>query len=227
MDALPQASTSNWELQAKPQSLPYLPPYLTEGDWQQMEQMHKLDCMRIICERLRKLGMATLLHVITSVHKSPMPTAHAIYDMVKDLAEVFSFTVPCKTNLNGLKVYPVSPAHLPPNLLKAAYGEEKPSMVDLSLAAYYPRIALRNTSSLLAADSAKEKEPSQAKQAELNAKLDSFLNKWGERESAGQVNGHPQTQWSVSQPMKLHMHWPSPKQRMASEHCSLTTWGEK
>ena len=60
MDNLAVQQEPALEVSAKPNSLHNLPPYLATGDWQKLQESHMLDNMRIISERLKKLGIKKL-----------------------------------------------------------------------------------------------------------------------------------------------------------------------
>ena len=58
---LPVQQEFAWEVTAKPNSLHNWPPYLTTGDWKKNgRKADMLDNMRIISERLKKLGIKKL-----------------------------------------------------------------------------------------------------------------------------------------------------------------------
>ena len=160
MDNLTVKQETALEVTAKPSSLHNLPPYLTTGDWKKMEESHMLDNMRIISERLKKLGIkklkedtkktaiAVLLHVHVTVHKHPLPCPWSIYGLADDFAQCFAHT-DVGTTVAPLRMYPTSPNGLQKEWIKLSYGEEEPSMSSLSLAPFYPKIPLRSTSTLL------------------------------------------------------------------------------
>ena len=101
MDNLSLQQETALEVSAKPSSLRNLPPYLTTLDWQKLEQSHLLDNMRIICERLKKLGIkklkedtkktaiALLLHLHVTVHKHSLPCPWSIYGLADDFVQCF------------------------------------------------------------------------------------------------------------------------------------------
>ena len=159
MDALSASGQSGLQLSQRPQSLHNLPPYLTSNDWLALEQGSNVDGQRVICERLKSLGMRSmkedtkrsamgvLLHVLVNLQHQPMPSPWAIYWMVQDLTKTFGH---CANNdLPGLKVYPLSPSQLTAAFKEKAYGIEQPALMNVSLAAIYPKIPLRSTSNLL------------------------------------------------------------------------------
>ena len=160
MDNLSVQQETALEVSAKPSSLRNLPPYLTTGDGQKSKQSHLLDSMRIICERLKKLGIrklkedtkktaiAALLHVHVTVHKRPLPCSWSIYGLADDFVQCFAHTE-AGTTVAPLKLYPTSPNGLQRDWVKQSYGDEEPSMSSLTLAAVYPKIPLRSTSTLL------------------------------------------------------------------------------
>ena len=199
MDSLSVSTESNLQLETKASSLHCLPPYLTTADWKALSQCHVLDAMRIISERMEKLGIksmkeetkktavATLLHLHVTVHKNPLPCAWTIYGMVVDLAQVFNHTE-VGQSVPGLKMYPSSPSQLAKDWLKKAYGNEEPSMSDLSVATFYPKIPLRSTSSLLWAEApahCKHLQKGNAKKEQadpLMSKLNDFMEKWDSKQ---------------------------------------------
>ena len=60
MDSLSVSTESNLQLETKASSLHCLPPYLTTADWKALSQCHVLDAMRIISERMKKLGIKSM-----------------------------------------------------------------------------------------------------------------------------------------------------------------------
>ena len=122
-----------------------------------------------------------------TVHKNPLPCAWTIYGMVVDLAQVFNHTE-VGQSVPGLKMYPSSPSQLAKDWLKKAYGNEEPSMSDLSVATFYPKIPLRSTSSLLWAEApahCKHLQKGNAKNEHadpLMSKLNDFMEKWDSKQ---------------------------------------------
>ena len=118
MDCLTTSGQTALQLSQTPQSLHNLPPFLTTKDWEDLEKGNTVDGQRIVCERLKSLGVKSmredtkrtaigvLLHVLVNVQHKPLPGPWQIYFMVQDLVRTFKY-IP-DTDLPGLKVYPVS-----------------------------------------------------------------------------------------------------------------------
>ena len=210
MDALSVSQESNLQLQVKAQSLTNLPPYLTLADWEKLNASQSyLGGMRILCERLKALGIksmkedtkkcviALLLHVKTTVQKQPLPSNWAVYYMVNDLVSVFASTSSAGCQVPGMKTYPMSPSQLSTTFLEKAYGTEKPAMQELPLSYLHHAISLRDTNSLLKEDlkakAGKKKPPASEPVAEASQgyalldKMEEFMEKWCDRETAKQL----------------------------------------
>ena len=199
MDNLSLQQETALEVSAKPSSLHNLPPYLTTLDWQKLEQSHLLDNMRIICERLKKLGIkklkedtkktaiALLLHLHVTVHKHSLPCPWRIYGLADDFVQCFAH-IEVGTTVAPLRLYPTSPTGLKKEWIKQSYGDEEPSMSSLSLAAFYPKIPLRSTSALLQGQPpanlkhlVKSGSSSSVGGDSLVEKLENFMDKYTDR----------------------------------------------
>lgn len=190
LDNLTLSNPSNMALQAKQQSLHHLPPYLTNADWNLLEKASEVDMRQVIASRLKALGIqsmkeetkkacvAVMLHCLVNVQQKALPNPWAIYYMGFDLAMTLALLVKeGKEVVSGLKNYPASPTMLDPGFLSRAYGpSEGPSLKEVSLAAFYPKIACRKTSKLLVnVDQPKAKQSEQV-QDHLSARLALFLD---------------------------------------------------
>ena len=190
MDNLSVQQESALEVTAKPSSLHNLPPYPTTGDWKKLEESHMLDNMRIISERLKKLGIkklkdlvsaiAVLLHVPVTVHKHALG---ASMDWQMTLSSALPTEV--RTTVAPLRMYPTSPNGLQRDWIKLSYGDEELSMSSLSLAAFYPKIPLRFTGTLLQCEAptklkhlAKSGSSSSLESDRLLEQLENFMDRY-------------------------------------------------
>lgn len=191
MDCLTTSGQTALQLSQTPQSLHNLPPFLTTKDWEDLEKGNTVDGQRIVCERLKSLGVKSmredtkrtaigvLLHVLVNVQHKPLPGPWQIYFMVQDLVRTFKY-IP-DTDLPGLKVYPVSPAQFNAAFKERAYGSEQPALRNVSLAAIYPKIPLRSTSHLLAGVPKPQKPPAENGVASsFQQRLEKFMDQYTE-----------------------------------------------
>ena len=152
---------SHMKLVGSPQALTNVSPYLTATDWQRMEAGSTLDSLTVLAERLRRLGLQSLkeetkkhvVAIILYVHSNknkPLPSPSSIYQLTSDFVAVFQS---CMVNsvVQGVAKYPLNPLDMGDAWLAAAYGEEKPELKQVAVAAFLNKIPLRQTSSLLKA----------------------------------------------------------------------------
>ena len=200
MDGLTAGNQSGLQLSMKPQSLPNLTPYLTNDDWIALEQGNTVDNSRVICERLASLGIksmkedtkreavALLLHILVNVQKQALPGPWEIYYLVKGLVKVFGYVQP--NELTGYRAYPPNPNQLSAAFRDRVYGTDQPALKQVSMAALYPKIAVRNTSHLL--KNIPEPKEQLASAGSMEDKLQKRLEKFMDRFEDDRDNEHLQ-----------------------------------
>ena len=101
LDNLNVQSVSNVKLETKASSLSNVGAYLTAKELEELRTCHLLDAMRVVAERLKKLGIksmkedtkrgaiAVVLHFHVNVKGNPLPCPWSIYGLVADFYNVF------------------------------------------------------------------------------------------------------------------------------------------
>ena len=215
LDNLNVQSVSNVKLETKASSLSNVGAYLTAKELEELRTCHLLDAMRVVAERLKKLGIksmkedtkrgaiAVVLHFHVNVKGNPLPCPWSIYGLVADFYNVFQSAMVDKP-IAGLAMYPVSPTSLPKQWLQQAYGDEWPSMASLQVASFYSKIVLRSSSNLLHGEPPKHlaylkegcaKKPSEEEPLveKLGQFMDKFLSQAPDRD-ASRLSAHKQVQ---------------------------------
>ena len=176
---------SHMKLVGSPQALTNVSPYLTATDWKRMEAGSTLDTLTVLAERLRRLGLqslkeetkkhvvAVILYVHTNKNK-PLPSPSSIYQLTSDFVAVFQS---CMVNsvAQGVAQYPLNPLDMGDAWLAAAYGEEKPELKQVPVAPFLNKIPLRQTSSLLKAQTVQASAGSNSNCSAANTVAENFM----------------------------------------------------
>ena len=159
-----QQSVAN-KLVKEPQSMPNVPAYLTQADWDVLLQGDLDKAPHVLVARLRLCGITSLKEDSKKVciallvqsllwHGHKMPDPETIYKMGQQFTFLFNASS-LTSQVAPVKKYPSLPTEMGEQWVAEAYGpSEKPVLKDLpQLAELMSYVPVRSTSKLLGANS--------------------------------------------------------------------------
>ena len=128
------ALLAQWKTTLAPVSFDWPQNYLTKEDWEALDQANTWQAIDLLVSRYQSLGIHSVkestkkaaigLVVWLQVQKTgKIPFYTCIYQMVQHFTDAFQVRKP-EARLCHTTVFPENPKDLPPNVLKAIYGEK-------------------------------------------------------------------------------------------------------